>query len=57
MRDDYCIRYVCPLCLRTFLDYEYQKDPFCWKCGNSLVTISCEKIAYESTVLELNMYE
>lgn len=30
-------RYVCPNCLRTFLDGELQINATCWKCKHSLV--------------------
>jgi hypothetical protein len=32
-------RYVCPNCLRTFLDYVYDENRFCWKCGEGLEVI------------------
>lgn len=32
-------RYVCPNCLRTFLDKARQEDKYCWKCGEGLIVI------------------
>lgn len=36
-------RYVCPNCLRTFIDKIFNESLFCWKCGQSLVVIPSEK--------------
>lgn len=32
-------RYVCPHCLRTWLDEEYKDNQFCWKCGQGRLVI------------------
>ena len=32
-------RYVCPHCLRTFVDEVYIDDGFCWECGEGLKVI------------------
>ena len=32
-------RYICPHCLRTFLDCVYDDDRFCYKCGQHLEVI------------------
>jgi len=39
-------RYVCPNCLRTFLDTKYYEDGFCWKCGQGLEVIPKEENGY-----------
>jgi len=36
-------RYVCPHCLRTFVDSEYSEDQFCWECGQGLQVIPKEE--------------
>jgi len=32
-------RYVCPHCLRTFIDEEYSEDKRCWECSQQLEVI------------------
>jgi len=32
-------RYVCPYCLRTFVDNNYHEDMACWECGFTLEVI------------------
>ncbi len=46
MNDEYIFRYVCPCCLKTFLDRELQLYPFCFDCASDLVVITSEKIIY-----------
>ena len=39
-----CHRYVCPRCLRTFIEEEYHDDWVCWKCGELLTAIGPDAI-------------
>lgn len=32
-------RYICPNCLRTFLDEKGEKDRLCYNCGDILIVI------------------
>ena len=32
-------RYVCPNCLRTFVQEKKEDGLFCWKCGQELVRV------------------
>lgn len=40
-------RYVCPNCLRTFLDKRKQDNMFCWNCGEEMVRIGKENVFRE----------
>lgn len=46
-------RYVCPHCLRTFLDKLYNEDLFCWKCGQGLEVIPKEIIGFNEKANEM----
>jgi len=50
-------RYVCPLCLKTFLDDDYQEDGFCWSCDEPLVIICYKKIKYLDCEIDLNLVD
>lgn len=38
-KEEMKFRYVCPHCLRTFLDDKAEEDRFCWKCGEKLIVV------------------
>jgi len=37
-------RYVCPNCLKTFLEEKRHLDWFCWKCGERVLPIGMEDL-------------
>jgi DNA-directed RNA polymerase subunit RPC12/RpoP len=39
MEEERYYRYVCPNCLRTFIDNKRDEELFCWKCGEKLKVI------------------
>lgn len=43
------VRYVCPNCLRTFLDNVVDPNRFCWKCGQQLKAIGKNENFHEKT--------
>ncbi len=49
-------RYVCPHCLRTFLDTKYSEEEFCWQCGQGLAVVPKMSQEKDDSSLRQNLH-